>query len=214
LLWCTALLTILAALITFFFVGCGAARPAKFYQLTVAQGTASPAPADSYPVGILIGPLFASHLYREDHIVFSSKGESMGTYEYERWVEPPTEMIQQVLFRALRSSGRFRSVHAQRSSSRGDYVLQGHLYSFEEVTGSPLAARLSLDIELRDSKTGSAVWSHVYNHDEPVSGKNISAVVAALDHNVQRATDEITAGLFQYFSAHPPAVPAGPGAAQ
>jgi ABC-type uncharacterized transport system auxiliary subunit len=205
-----ALLTLLTALLAFLFVGCGAARPSKFYQLTIPHGTAADTQGDAYPVSILVGPLYSSHLYREDHIVYSSKGESMGTYEYERWVEPPTEMIQQVLFRSLRSSGRFRSVHAQRSSSRGDYLLHGHLYSFEEVTGSPMSARLALDLELRETKTGNTVWSHTYNYDEPVSGKNISAVVAALDHNVQRATDEITAGLLQYFSAHPPAQPASP----
>ena len=187
--------------------GCGAARPAKFYQLTVPRNTDSNPQTDVYPVSILMGPIFASHLYREDHIVYSSKGPGMGTYEYERWVEPPAEMIQDVLFRTLRSSGRFRSVHAQRSSMRGDYLLRGHLYEFKEITGSPMGARLSLDLELRDTKTGNTVWTHSYNYEEPVSGKSVSAVVEALDRNVQRATSEITASLFQYFSAHPAAAP-------
>jgi ABC-type uncharacterized transport system auxiliary subunit len=152
----------------------------------------------------------SSHLYREDHIVYSSRGEDMGTYEYQRWAEPPTEMIQDVLFRALRSSGRYRAVYAQRSSIRGDYLLHGHLYDFKEVTGSPLSARFSLDLELRDTKTGTTVWTHIYNHDEPVSGKDVSAVVAALNRNVQRATNEFSASLGQYFSAHPPAPPQSP----
>ena len=187
--------------------GCGAARPSKFYQLTVPRNTSADPQADVYPVSILMGPIYASHLYREDHIVYSSKGPGMGTYEYERWVEPPTEMIQEVLFRALRSSGRFRSVYAQRSSILGDYVLRGHLYDFKEVTGSPMAASVSLDLELRDVKTGATVWIHNYNHEEPVKGKSVSALVEALDENVQRATNEITASLLQYFSAHPPAPP-------
>jgi ABC-type uncharacterized transport system auxiliary subunit len=187
--------------------GCGAARPAKYYQLTVpTDNTADPA-ADVYPVTLLMGPLMASHLYREDHIVYSSRGEDMGIYEYQRWVEPPAEMIQEVLFRALRSSGRYRSVHTQRSSIRGDYLLHGHLYDFKEITGSPMSARLSLELELRDTKTSNTVWTHVYNHDEPVKGKDVSAVVAALNRNVQRATNEFTASLAQYFSAHPPAAP-------
>jgi ABC-type uncharacterized transport system auxiliary subunit len=131
----------------------------------------------------------------------------MGIYEYQRWVEPPAEMIQEVLFRALRSSGRYRSVHTQSSSIRGDYLLHGHLYDFKEITGSPMSARLSLELELRDTKTSNTVWTHVYNHDEPVKGKDVSAVVAALNRNVQRATNEFTASLAQYFSAHPPAAP-------
>jgi len=73
--------------------GCGAARPNKYFQLTVPGDAAAAADPEPFPVTLLIGPLRASHLYREDHIVFSSAGQSMGTYEYERWSEPPAEML-------------------------------------------------------------------------------------------------------------------------
>ena len=189
--------------------GCGAARPASYYQLTVPGNNADP-PTEAFPVTIVMGPLTSSHLYREDHIVYSSSGENMGIYEYQRWAEPPTEMIQDVIFRSLRASGRYRSVHSLRSSVRGDYLLHGHLYDFKEIAGSSMAARFSLELELRDTKTGDTVWTHVYNHDEPVAGKNVSAVVAALNRNVQRATNEFTASLIQYFSTHPPASPGSP----
>ncbi|MCU1241281.1 MAG: hypothetical protein JWO71_2007 [Candidatus Acidoferrum typicum] len=198
----------LIALICVLFIGgCGAARPAKYHQLTVPGDTAADPHGDVYPVTLVMGPLLSSHLYREDHLVYSSNGEDMGIYEYERWVEPPTEMIQEVLFRALRFSGRFRAVHAQHSSVRGDYLVRGHLYDFKEINGSSMSARVSLELELRDIKTGNTVWTHVYNHDEPVSSKKVSAVVAALNRNVQRATNEFTASLVEYFSAHPPAPP-------
>jgi len=196
------------ALLCVLFAGCGAARPASYYQLTPpSDNAADPAAVNAYPVTILVGPLTSSHLYREDHIVYSSRAENMGVYEYQRWAGPPDEMIQDVIFRSLRASGRYRSVHSLRSSVRGDYLLHGHLYDFEEITGSPMSARLVLELELRDTKTGETVWTHLYNHDEPVSGKDVSAVVAALNRNVQRATSEFTASLAQYFSAHPPAAP-------
>jgi cholesterol transport system auxiliary component len=201
-----AALTSTLALLGVLFAGCGAARPSSYYQLTPPSGNlADPQPANVYPVTILVGPLTSSHLYREDHIVYSSNAENMGVYEYQRWAEPPTEMIQDVIFRSLRSSGRYRSVHSLRSSVRGDYLLHGHLYDFKEISGSPMSARLNLELEMRDTKTGETVWTHLYNHDEPVSGKDVAAVVAALDRNVQRATSEFTASLAQYFSAHPPA---------
>ena len=195
------------ALLSILLSGCGAARPAKYYELTLpADNTADP-PSDVYPVTILMGPIMSSHLYREDHIVYGSNGENMGIYEYQRWAEPPTEMIQEILFRALRSSGRYRSVYAQRSSIRGDYLLRGHLYEFKEVTAPALSARFALELELRDTKTGDTIWKHIYNHDEPVSGKSVSAVVADLKRNVQRATNEFLTSLTQYFSAHPPSPP-------
>jgi len=148
--------------------GCGAARPSKYYQLTVPGNDSADPPGDAFPVTIVMGPLMSSHLYREDRIVYSSNGEAMGAYEYQRWAEPPTEMIQHVLFRALRSSGRYRSVYAQRSSIRGDYLLHGQLYDFKEITGSSMSARLALELELRDTKTASTVWTHLYNHDPPL----------------------------------------------
>jgi ABC-type uncharacterized transport system auxiliary subunit len=183
--------------------GCGAARPSKYYQLTVPGDMAPAADPNPYPVTLLLGPLTSSHLYREDHIVYSSGGQNMGTYEYQRWAEPPTEMIDEVLFRELRASGRYRTVNSMRSNARGDYLLHGRLYDFKEISGNPLVARVAFELELKDTKTGATVWTHFYAHDEPVSGKDIAAVVAALDHNVQSGISEMKASLEQYFSAHP-----------
>jgi ABC-type uncharacterized transport system auxiliary subunit len=87
-----------------------------------------------------------------------------------------------------------------RSNSHGDFILYGRLFDFKEISGSPLMARLTIDLDLRETKTGSTVWTHYYSHDEPVSGKDITAVVAALDRNAQRGMGEIKSGLDQYFS--------------
>jgi len=191
------------AALSLLLAGCGAARPNKYYQLTLPSEAAADPPGDPLPITLLLGPLQSSHLYREDHIVYSSAGENMGTYEYQRWAEPPTEMIEEVLFRTLRSSGRYRSVYFLHSNLHGDYLLHGHLYDFKELTGSPISARLALELELRDIKSGNTVWSHFYSHDEPAKGKDVGDVVAALDHNVQRAAAEFQSQLSQYFAAHP-----------
>jgi ABC-type uncharacterized transport system auxiliary subunit len=194
---------LLAMVIAGSLAGCGATRPMQYYQLTVPTDVHH---AETNPSGIslALGPLVASHLYREDRIVFSSGSQQMGTYEFQRWTEPPAEMIEEVLLRELRASNRYREVFTQRSASHADYVLRGRLYDFKEVSGSPLQARVTVEFELRDMKSGSTVWSHYYNHDEPVSGKDVQAMVAALDRNVQRGVGEVKASLDQYFSSLPP----------
>lgn len=183
--------------------GCGAVRPSKYYQLTLPNDPGSAKAADPLPVTLLIGRLKASHLYREDRIVYSSKNEQMGTYEYQRWAEPPTEMIDQMLMRELRASGHFAGVYTQSGEAGGDYLLHGNLFDFKEISGEPTLARVSLELELREMKTGSTVWTHSYSHDEPVDAKDISAVVAALSKNVQRAVNEIRGSLDEYFASHP-----------
>jgi ABC-type uncharacterized transport system auxiliary subunit len=182
--------------------GCGAARPSKYYQLTPPSGSTSIANQDAPPISLLLGPMQTSHLYREDRIVYSSERQQMGTYETERWSEPPVEMMQSVLLRKLRNSGHYRDVNTLRSGAHGDYVLRGRLYDFKEISGKALVGRLSFDLEMHDTKTNGTVWTYSYSFDEPVSGKDVASVVAALDRNVQRAAGEVAGALDQFFASH------------
>jgi len=191
------------ALLVGFLAGCGAGRPSKYYQLTVPGNAASVEKADAVPVTLLLGGLMTSHLYREDRIVYGNGPEQLGTYEFERWAEPPAELIQGVLLRQLRASGRYRAVYYRRSNMKGDFSIRGRLYDFKELTGAQILGRVTLELEMRDLSTGGTVWTHHYTHDEPVSGKDVPSVVAALDRNVQRAVTEVIASLDQYFAAHP-----------
>jgi ABC-type uncharacterized transport system auxiliary subunit len=183
--------------------GCGATRPSRYYQLTVPAEAGAVEKANAVPVTLLLGQLLTSHLYREDRIVFGNGAEQLGTYEYQRWAEPPTEMIQEVLLRELRSSGRYRAVHYRRSNMQGDFAIRGRLYDFKEVDVGQMSARVTLELDMRDLKSGATVWTHYYTHDEPTSGKDVPALVAALDKNVQRTVKEVVESLDQYFASHP-----------
>jgi ABC-type uncharacterized transport system auxiliary subunit len=183
--------------------GCGAARPSKYYQLTVPSDAAPANASNPYHVTLMLAPITSSHLYREDHIVYTDNAQYMGVYQYQRWAEPPTEMIRDVLLRELRASDRFQGVYTWGSNVRGDYILRGHLYDFREIDASNLVGRVTLELELHDARTGTTVWTHFYSHDQSVAGKDVAAVVAALDHDVQQAIAEFRASLDQYFSAHP-----------
>src|SRR5580704_740139 len=188
--------------------GCGAARPSKYYQLTVPADSPPATNSNVLPITLLIGRVTAPALYREDQIVYSSGGENMGTYEYQKWSEPPTEMIAEVMLRQFRASGRYHGVYTLRSDIHGDFLLHGHLYDFKEVGGNPLVARVTMELELREIKTSAVVWTHFYTHDELANGKDVGAVVAALNKNVQQGIAEFRASLDQYFAEHPPAQPA------
>jgi ABC-type uncharacterized transport system auxiliary subunit len=183
--------------------GCGAVPQSKYYQLTAPGEASSTAAADPLPITLLVGPMKSSHLYREDRLVYATGNGEMGTYQVHRWAAPPAEMLQELLWRTLRASRRFNAVYLLTSSTRGDFLLQGNLYDFKEVSGSTLAARVNLELELRETKTGAIVWTHDYFHDEPVSGKDIPAVAAALDKNAQRGVSEAAASLNEYFAALP-----------
>src|SRR5437660_12088671 len=140
----SALITSIALLIGLL-SGCGATRPSKYYQLTVPADAPAVERADAVPVSLLLGGLMTSHLYREDRIVYGNGPEQLGTYEYQRWADPPTEMIQEVLLRELRATGHYRAVHVRRSNMPGDFAIRGRLYDFKEVDGSATSTRVTLE---------------------------------------------------------------------
>jgi ABC-type uncharacterized transport system auxiliary subunit len=192
-----------AVALTVFLGGCAKAIPVHYYQITYPPLAVNGAAA--YDVNLLIRPLFTSHLYREDRIIYGSTAQQMGVYLEERWAEPPTDMMQNAMIRGLRSSGRFRGVNALRSSTSGDFLLSGHLYEFKELDQNGTAsARLSFDVQLRDMKTDQIVWTWAYNHDEPSAGAGVPGVAAAMDKNVNASIQALSAALDEYFRSNPP----------
>jgi ABC-type uncharacterized transport system auxiliary subunit len=191
----TALVIATAALAT----SCGAARPSRYYELDLP---AAPPPAtNTYDVSLLVGRLSAPHLYRDDRIVYRTGQTQIGTYEYHRWAEPPTDMLESMLLRMLRASGKYRTVQRLASNTQGDYILRGRLYQMEEADSPALAARVSFELELYEKKSGTVVWTHFYSHDEPVSGKQVPDVVQGFNRNVQSGLAEALTSLDQFFAS-------------
>ena len=109
-------------------------------------------------------------------------------------------MIQNFLIRLLRSSGRYPSVDIQRSGLQTDYIVGGRIYEFAEVDKPEIHTRVSIEIELRDAKSGRIVWSRPYKQEDAVRGKEVPDVVDSLDQNLKRGLAEIVADLNQYLS--------------
>jgi ABC-type uncharacterized transport system auxiliary subunit len=200
-------LAAVAVLLAGFVAGCGSARPVKYYVLD-AGPVPTNAPSSIYPVSLLVGRVMTSHLYRDDRLVYGSGPVQLGVYSDHRWAQTPADMIQDQLIASLRSTGQYRSVSRLGSSARGEYVVRSNLEALYEVDQPALVARFVLRVELFDSKAGATVWVGNYSHDEPVNGKNVAAVVEAMNTNVRAGMLQLSSGISQYFAAHPPQQPA------
>jgi ABC-type uncharacterized transport system auxiliary subunit len=197
---CAAALSGIAAL-SIGLTGCGSQRPIKYYQVTYPSK--SFVAQDAINTTLLVHSFEASPLYLDNKIVYGFESPEMGTYEYQRWAEPPVQIIQSALVRGLRASGRFQAVYTVRADPSGRFLLAGQLYDFKEVDGASIMARLSFEVRLRDRKTGKTVWQHTYAYDQPAAEKTVPAFVEAMDKNVQRSVQEVQAGLDEYFRSHP-----------
>ncbi|HTF69410.1 MAG TPA: hypothetical protein VK638_42700, partial [Edaphobacter sp.] len=61
----------------------------------------------------------------------------------------------------------------------------------------------SMDLELREVKTGSLVWNQRLTRDDPVQAKKVSDIVQSLDRNLRVVLDEAAAAIGAYVGAHP-----------
>lgn len=182
--------------------GCGSEKPIKYYTV---QMTSAPALSPgTRPVSVLIGHITGSQVFKDTPIAYRSGTNEIGIYQYSRWYEPPVDLIKAKLIRILRVSGNYQSVTDLGSTSDGSFVVRGRLYDFEEVDNGGISGLVSMEFELYDRKTGKVLWTHFYSQSEPVTGKEIPAIVAALDNNLDRGLKEVAAGLDQYFATNPP----------
>jgi len=194
-----ALIVLIAGVVA----GCGASRPVKYYVLDTGPAPAASA-SPQFPISVLVSRLSTSSLYRDDRLVYGTGAVQLGTYEYERWASPPADMMQDLVIKALRSTGAYRSVARINSSERADYIVRGHLYALDDVLAPGLAARFSIQLELFDPKSRTTVWSGAYAHDEPVTGKAVADVVQAQDRNVNAGLTQLAGQIGQFFTSHPP----------
>lgn len=178
---------------------CGSGRPIHYYTMQLPP---APAPSTSVrTVTLLIGRINAPEILQDGPIVYRSGPNEIGTYAYHQWIEPPPQMVKDMLIRRLRASGKYQSVDELGSSAQGNYVLHGKLYDFEEVDSGGITALVSMECELFDRRTGRTVWTDYYTHSTPVQGEQIPDVVSALNRNLIQGVTAIASSLDAYFSA-------------
>jgi ABC-type uncharacterized transport system auxiliary subunit len=171
----------------------------QYYQLSAMAKPA--APAETGPV-VLVGRIATPLALQDGRIRYRDGLNTVGAYEYHRWTDPPGIMVKDSLIHVLRASGKYKSVQDAGSSTDGDYTVRGKLLEFSELDGNGIATRVSLDLELREVKTGRLVWTEVLTHDDPVQAKKVSDVVQSLDRNLQQVLVDAAAAIGSYISAH------------
>lgn len=130
---------------------------------------------------LLVGDISVPPELQDGRIRYQIGSNEVGAYQFHRWVERPGALVCAPLLQALQISGKYRSVLVSSSSAMGDYPIRGKLYEFDEVDREATKISIALQVDLMDLKTKRVVWDDLVRRDEPVSSKNVNAVVPSLD---------------------------------
>src|SRR6516162_862248 len=188
----------LIALLCVVAAACVGGRPIHYYAINPPAASAA-GPRPDGPA-LLIGRIATPETLQDGRIRYRSGTNEVGAYEYHRWTERPAAMVQDLLLRMLRASGKYRQVQEASTAAVGDYLVRGKLYELEEIDNPGIGTRVSLRLELLDRKTGVVVWNRLYDRDEPVEGKTIHEVVLSLERNLQQVITEASTGINAFLS--------------
>jgi ABC-type uncharacterized transport system auxiliary subunit len=176
---------------------CVGGRPIHYYTIN------RPAAAGvSKPDGLVlaVGRIAAPEALQDGRIQYRSGSNEAGSYEYHRWTERPAAMVQDLLLTTLRASGRYKQVQEASSAAAGDYLIRGRLYELAEIDEPGIQSRVSLRLELIETKTRAVVWEHDYNRDQPVDGRSMKEVVLSMEHNLRQVIDDATSAIATFLS--------------
>lgn len=174
-------------------VACGGSRP-QHYTLAYTPSAAGATGGTKGQVGVAVPR--ASHLLRQDRIVYFTADNELNFYAHHRWAEPPNRLVQSLLIRQLRATNAFDDIVAYRAQKGLAYVLRGNLLSMEEVDSpSEIKARFRLELELVRQEDDHVVWTARHGCERSVPGKTVGAVVDTMSGCAQETLDELTRAL-------------------
>jgi ABC-type uncharacterized transport system auxiliary subunit len=154
---------------------------------------------------LAVQPLSSAPRY-EERILHRDANGAAGYHEYDRWIEPPAEMLTQAVIKTLRAAGVARTVVDGRLVRHPDLVLEGHVTRFDQSYADPGSQKAACELELvvKRNEDGRMLLSVTVDGDvdvETTDGTGLSnaefarAMNAAVAMMLDRAVKAIARAL-------------------
>jgi ABC-type uncharacterized transport system auxiliary subunit len=175
--------------------GCGRVRYPKYYTLNVPPAP-DPIAEESPRVSLAVREFWCPGYLRQGPIVYRNTPEEIGFYEYHRWAADPRTFVTSAVLDHLLASGRYSAVSMYNGRLDSDYILSGKLVKLEEVDYQPgVKVEVAISGQITSAKTGATVWSNAVSESDPVSQRNVAAVVSQMNSTLDRAINNLLATI-------------------
>lgn len=174
-------------------LGCGRVRYPAYYTLNLPAPPDPPAP-DSVRTSIAVREFQAPSYLRQGPIVYRSRPEQIGFYEYHRWATDPRTLVSSAVVDQLRASGRFAMVSMYNGRPDHDYLFSGKLEKLEEVDDQTgVKVEVAISAQITRAKTGATVWSNAVSEVAMVSQRTVPGVVCQMNRSMEVAINRLLA---------------------
>lgn len=158
--------------------GCGSTHVRRYFQI---QSVAVDEPAlPKIEQRLLVEPVGVDPLYDDIRILYRVSTFELMYYPYEFWAEKPGKQIGAVMAEYLGKKRVFPSIGLGSTKEDPDVVLRSRVHVLEEIDNpNSWQARLAMDIEFADFKTGKQLLYWTFDRKETMA-KHIGDLPAAI----------------------------------
>jgi ABC-type uncharacterized transport system auxiliary subunit len=169
---------ILLAASALLLAGCFSAQTEKkYYEIHLE---AVPA-AESFSASLLVDRLEIDSVYDDFRIIYRLSPFEINYYSYHFWADKPSKLLRNSLIQFLEKTRFFPKIILEPIRGNADWVFRWTVHQIEEVDlVDAWFARLSMKLEVADTKTGVVLAARTFDRSEPLSRKDVGEVPAAL----------------------------------
>ena len=163
--------------------------PIRYYQLDESPFVSQPR-GEPLETGVAVLNIRTRPRYDVEMLNRDASGRI--TYsEYERWIETPTEMVTRLLIRALGESDAFGYVGPTRSLRSADYVVDGDILAFDNVSDDEgNRAEFIVRLEVRHIDDSRVLWSDTIETSVKMPADTGASLAAAMSEAARAAVIE------------------------
>ncbi|MBN1225204.1 MAG: membrane integrity-associated transporter subunit PqiC [Candidatus Aminicenantes bacterium] len=184
----------LFCIITVFLSGCMSAPSRRYYQiyLSLEEESAS----RLFDKVLLVDRVDVDDLYDDYRIVYRESPYQLNFYSYEFWADKPAKLVQGAVIHYLLGKEMFHKVIKELSKGDPDLVLRSRIHTIEEVdTETSWYARLAMEMEISDFKSGESILFHQFDRKVSLSDKNVAQVPIALSRILKEELGKVISDL-------------------
>jgi ABC-type uncharacterized transport system auxiliary subunit len=185
-----AICILMAALMS----GCGAAPVKRYFEI---RAFAADEPAlPKVEQRVLVEPAAVDALYDDIRILYRVSPFELKYYPYEFWAERPGRQIGAAMAEFLVKRKVAPVVGGDRAKGEAEIVLRSRVHALEEIDNPDAwLARLAMDIEFADAKTGAAIVTWSFDRKVRMAKQSVAVLPAIvsriLDEELAKAVWEL-----------------------
>ena len=158
--------------------------------------------ASQLPASIKIMRFQAAQAVIGAEMIYRPQPNERGSYNYNRWLVSPSDLVGDFLLRDLRAESSFIAVYSDRQPQRPRFRLEGGVEEFLEIdSGEAWHAALKVNLTLLDTKrkriTKRLLFQRNYAFTSKMSNKNPDGLAKAMSQAMAKFSAQARADIYK-----------------